>query len=436
MRTVLSLNRSGAPLRLRRRSRRRFANCIALCALMLAALLLVACANQRVQRAYTPLILISIDGYRHDYIKRGLSPNIAALSADGVHASSMRASFPTFTFPNHYAIVTGLYPDHSGIVNNRFIDPLSGERFVYNDPKTTADPGWWGGEPLWVGVERSGKHSATVFWPGSDVAIGGTHPELWLPFDGKMSPDARVDQALAWLDLPAGERPDFLTLYFEQVDHAGHDFGPDSREVNAALGDVDHALGRLIDGLRRRGTFEHANIVLVSDHGMTPTSEQRQIVLDDVVAADEIDLVTTGVLAGFGARHGHEAAVERAVLAPHAHMHCWKKSEVPARLHYGANPRIPPLLCLADAGWLISTREHLARPGHHVSLGEHGYDNDEPDMGALFVAHGPAFRHHAEVPQFDNVDLYPLLAKLLGVPPAHNDGNVHALDAALAPERR
>jgi len=389
----------------------------------------------RGQPAYSPVILISIDGFRHDYLARGLSPHIAALAADGVHAPSMRASFPTFTFPNHYAIVTGLYPDHSGIVNNRFIDPRSGERFVYNDPRTTADPGWWGGEPLWVAVERAGKHAATVFWPGSDVAIAGTHPERWLPFDGKMDPDARVDQGLAWLDLPRGERPDFLTLYFEQVDHAGHDFGPVSREVDTALGAVDHALGRLIEGLRQRGIFEHANIVLVSDHGMTPTSEQRQIVLDDVVAPGDIDLVTTGVLAGFGPKPGHEAAVEHAVLAPHDHMRCWRKSEVPPRLHYGANPRIPPLLCLADSGWLISTREYLARPGHHVSLGEHGYDNDDPDMGALFIAHGPAFRHHVEIPQFDNVDLYPMLARLLGIPAAPNDGNADALAPALAAGR-
>ena len=430
MRVTPNPNRSGTPLRRPTRSSRRFANFTAGC-LLLALLLLAGCAAWRAPPVHAPLILISIDGYRHDYIARGLSPRIAALAADGVHAASMRASFPTFTFPNHYAIVTGLYPDHSGIVNNRFIDPYSGERFVYNDPKTTADPGWWGGEPLWVAAERAGKHAATVFWPGSDVAIAGTHPELWLPFDAKMDPDARVDQGLAWLDLPPGRRPDFLTLYFEQVDHAGHDFGPASREVDAALRNVDRALGRLIDGLKQRGIFERANLVLVSDHGMTPTSEQRQIVLDDLVAPEQIDLATTGVLAGFAARPGQQAAVERAVLAPHAHMRCWRKSEVPSRLHYGANPRIPPLLCLADSGWLISTREYLARPNHHVSLGEHGYDNDDPDMGALFVAHGPAFRHGTEIPQFDNVDLYPMLAKLLGVPAAPNDGKPGALAPAL-----
>src|SRR5689334_25056629 len=179
------------------------------------------------------LILISIDGFRADYLDRGITPTLASLAADGVRADALKPAFPTLTFPNHYTIVTGLYPDHHGIVNNRMVDPASGKRFVYSDPKTTADPSWWGGEPLWVSVERQGGHAATVFWPGSDVAIDGVRPDHWLTFDAKMTPTARVDQALAWLDLPPAQRPGFVTLYFEQVDHAAHNFGPDSKETDA-----------------------------------------------------------------------------------------------------------------------------------------------------------------------------------------------------------
>jgi predicted AlkP superfamily pyrophosphatase or phosphodiesterase len=405
------------------------------CALALLALSLAACAVHPPKPAspvYSPLILISIDGYRADYIQRGLSPTLASLAAEGVHATALRSAFPTLTFPNHYSIVTGLYPDHHGIVNNRFIDPVSGKQFVYNSPNTTSDPAWWGGEPLWVGAERQGKHAATMFWPGSEVAIGGVRPEHWMPFNGKTSPDARVDQGLAWLDLPPGQRPDFLTLYFEHVDHAGHDHGPDSDEVNAALGEIDAALGHLIEGLKQRGIYAATNIVIVSDHGMTATSEDRVVVLDKVVDIHAVDVINAGILVGLAPKPGHETEVDHALLVPHDHMRCWKKSNVPARLHYGTNPRIPPLLCLADDGWLVGTQEYLDRPNRHISKGEHGYDNADPQMRALFVAHGPAFKRALTVPEFDNVDIYPLLAKVLGIKPAANDGDFNTVKAMLS----
>jgi predicted AlkP superfamily pyrophosphatase or phosphodiesterase len=402
----------------------------------LLALLLAACsvapASHLAQRpTYSPLILISIDGYRADYIERGLSPNLAALATSGVRATAMRSAFPTLTFPNHYTLVTGLYPDHHGIVNNRFFGARSGHKFVYNDRRTTDDPHWWGGEPIWVSAERQGKRAATMFWPGSDVAIDGVRPEHWLPFDGTMPPDARVDKLLSWLDLPAGKRPDFLTLYFEQVDHQGHEHGPDSAQVNAALRQIDAALGRLIAGLKQRGLFDRANIVVVSDHGMTATSANRIIVLDDFVEPGDVRVVGAGVIAGLAPRRGRVAQAERTLLAPHAHMRCWKKSAMPARLHYGTNARIPPIVCVADDGWLIETRDWLSNPKHHVSHGEHGYDNADPKMGALFVAHGPAFRDGVVLPEFDNVDVYPMLARILGIRAQPNDGDIRPLEPAL-----
>jgi predicted AlkP superfamily pyrophosphatase or phosphodiesterase len=400
---------------------------------VLLLLLLAGCATQPPKAPpYSPLILISFDGYRADYIERGLSPNLAALAHGGVHAQAMRPAFPTLTFPNHYTIVTGLYPDHHGIVNNRMVDPASGKRFVYSDPKTTADPSWWGGEPLWVSVERQGGHAATMFWPGSDVAIDGVRPDHWLTFDGTMTPDARVDQALAWLDLPPAQRPGFVTLYFEQVDHAAHNFGPDSKETDAALRELDAALGRLLDGLRQRGIAETANVVIVSDHGGTASGPDRIVVIDDFVSVADIDVINSGVLAGFVPKHGHEAQVERALLQPHDHMRCWRKSDVPARLHYGTNARVPPLLCLADDGWQIFTREFMKRPNRHISVGEHGYDNDDPKMQALFVAHGPAFKRGLAVPEFDNVDIYSLLTHVLHIKPQPNDGNYAEVKAMLA----
>ena len=389
-------------------------------------LVLCSCSPARVRElpaARDPLILISLDGFRADYLARGFTPTLSALAADGVRAEAMKPSFPTLTFPNHYTLVTGLYPDHHGIVNNRMVDPATGKRFVYNDRTTTNDPAWWQGEPIWASVEKQGMHAATMFWPGSDVAIGGTQPREWLPFDGKMTPDQRVDQLLAWIDEPPAQRATFFTLYIEQIDHAGHDYGPDTDNVNAALREVDAALARLIDGLRQRGLYEHANIVVVSDHGMTATSAQRMIYLDDFIPLEDVEVVNYGILAGIEPHAGKTADVEARLLKPQEHAHCWRKTEVPARLHYGTHERIPPLLCLADDGWLISSHAYEATRKKKVSLGEHGYDNDDLNMRALFVAHGPAFKRGLVVPEFDNVDVYPLLAHLLHIRAQRNDGD-------------
>jgi len=408
------------------------------CALGWLVLALSACSHAPASKisAYTPLILISIDGYRADYIERDLSPNLVALASDGVRAQALKPAFPTLTFPNHYTLVTGLYPDHHGIVANRMFDPNSGKRFVSSDTQLAGDPQWWGGEPLWVGVERQGKHAATMFWPGSDYPIGGVRPEHWQTFDRHISAYARVDRVLQWLDLPAGQRPDFITLYFDQVDHEAHDFGPASPQTDAAIALVDAALGRLLEGLRQRNLQNSTNLVIVSDHGMAATSAEHTIVLDDVVDLNDVDLVSDGVFTGLAAKPGREARVENSLLVPHAHMTCWRKTQTPARLHYGTNARIPPLLCLAADGWTISTRHSLVTPDREEHKGEHGYDNDDPNMRALFVAHGPAFRHGQVVPEFDNVDVYPLLVNILKMQPAPNDGDFNVVAPMLAPAAR
>lgn len=386
----------------------------------LLALLLAACATTA-ERAPRPLtILISIDGFRPDYLDRGVSPVLSRLAAEGARGV-MRPSFPSKTFPNHYTLVTGLRPDRHGVVENTIEDPaIPGVTFKMSNLAAVQDRRWWDqGEPIWVAAERAGVVSATMFWPGSEAAIRGVRPTHWRRFDQSVPPQGRVDQVLAWLDLRAAQRPGLVTLYFDDVDTAGHNFGPDSRELEAAVARVDAALGQLTEGLKARGIG--ANIVVVADHGMAHVPEANRIYMDDVLPKAAYRTLTAGAFMTIYPAEGREAEVDAALIRPHANMQCWRKAEMPARFHYGRNPRVAPYFCLPQTGWRLSTRDY--RPSK-PEPGMHGFDPHSPDMAAIFVAHGPAFRAGAVLPTFDNVSVYPLLARLVGVRPAVNDGDM------------
>ena len=374
-----------------------------------------------------PVILISVDGLRADYLRRGITPTINALAARGVTTTAMRPSFPSLTFPNHYTLVTGLRPDRHGLVNNNMDDPVLG-RFSMSIRSAVEDGRWWqDGEPIWVTAEKAGIATATMFWPGSEAAINGVRPGRWLTFDGKLPNRDRVAQILTWLD--ATPRPRFLTLYFDTVDHDGHDFGPNSPEVNKAVAEVDARIADLLAGLQARGI--DANIVLVADHGMAQVSSDRRILLDRLVDPGLLRFVAGGAVAAVNPLPGREAPVRAALLRPHPHMSCHDKADVPAALHYGRHPRVPAIICIAESGWMIwlsaPTPEQAARP----LAGMHGYDPAHPDMAASFVAAGPAFRPGVVVPPFDNVDVHPLLLRLLGLPAMATDGNAAVLAPAL-----
>jgi len=375
-----------------------------------------------------PLILISIDGFRADYLDRGVSPNLAALAAGGVRAERMLPAFPSITFPNHYTLVTGLYPDHHGVVNNTFEDPTApGGVFKMS----TKDEAWWDeGTPIWVSAERQGLVTGTMFWPGSESAIHGVRPSHWEPFNPGVPGDARVDKVLSWLDLPPPQRPGFLTLYFNLVDTNGHLFGPDSPQVNDAVRRTDASIGRLLEGLKSRGIT--ANLIVLADHGMAAVAPERTIVLDDLIDVSAVHVVFDDAVLGVDIpASARGAAARRSLLATHPHLQCWNKAEVPARYHYGRNPRVPDVICAAEVGWLVQTRAERARP-HFPLRGEHGYDNQDPQMGALFIANGPAFRKGLVVKPFANVDVYPLMTTVLGLKPEPNDGSLDDVAPVLA----
>lgn len=410
--------------------------CIKIAAYSLFSLVMAGCVSQSqhalVAQAdnsnYRPVILVSIDGFKPEYLGRGVTPTLNALAKDGVRAESMRPSFPSITFPNHYTLVTGLRPDHHGIVANTMDDKnIAGVRFKMSNKDAVLDRRWWdGAEPVWVTAEKNQVKTGIMFWPGSEAAIHGIRPSAYKAFDETVTPAARVDTVLGWVGQPAATRPGFLTVYFDQVDHAGHDFGPDTKEVTAAAATVDAAIARLVDGLRVRNI--NANIVIVSDHGMAATGPQRTIQLDQIAQPANYDVVVYGSFAGIEPRAGQEDAVAAALLKPHEHMQCWKKENIPARYQYGKHPRVPRFICSADVGWLVVPD---AKAAAKANSGAHGYDNLSKEMQALFIANGPAFKKATVLPPFDNVDVYPLLMKLLRVPAQPSDGKIDAIQPAL-----
>lgn len=371
------------------------------------------------------VVLVSIDGFRADYLDLGVTPNLSRLAKAGAHGA-IRPSFPTKTFPNHYSLVTGLRPDHHGIIDNNMIDPEIPEvAFALSNRAAVRDARWWNdGTPIWVSAERAGIRSATLFWPGSEAAIQGVRPSLWLPFRQSMSAMARVDQVLAWLDGPTATRPRLITLYFDEVDTVGHFFGPDSRQVSEAAARTDVAIGRLTEGLKARGL--KANLIVTADHGMAAVAPDRVIYLEDLASADMGRSLALGAFMTYYPAPGREAQAEAALLAPHPHMTCWRKGEIPARYHFGTHRRVSPIFCLPQTGWEITTRARRPPKG-----GNHGFDPYSPEMAAIFIGHGPAFARGRATPLTDNVDVYPLLARLLGVEPEANDGGGTLINSAL-----
>jgi predicted AlkP superfamily pyrophosphatase or phosphodiesterase len=323
----------------------------------------------------------------------------------------MIPSFPTETFPNHYAMVTGLYPDHSGIVGNQMEEGGSRADLVWHMGED--DPEWFkDATPIWVAEQRSGGTTAELYWPRR---IAHHLRDHFLQYSPQIGPIMSTYSAIQLLDKPYG----FIAMYFSLVDQQGHIHGPNSREVNKALHDADAGIGRLVAALKKRGMFETTDIVIVSDHGMSAL--HHTVYIDDFT---KDHVVMTGGVAGI------DGDVKE---LPHAQ--CWNKHHIPPRFHYGSNPRVPQTICLAQDGWRLTT--HAAARKHEAETwnpkGGHGYDNADPNMRSIFIAEGPDFRRGYVSKPFPNVDVYLILAHLLGVTPAPNDGNISDVDSMFKP---
>lgn len=352
------------------------------------------------------------------------------MATDGVRAERMQPVFPTKTYPNHYSIVTGLLPIHHGIVANSMQDPAFGE-FRIGDHPAVRDGRWWLGEPLWVTAEMQGVRSASMFWPGSEAPIKGVRPHWYSRYDGSVPRSVRVQRVLDWLALPLDSAPRFITAYFEDTDNAGHAWSPAAPQVDSAIAKVDSVVGAIVDGIARLGLTDVVNVILVSDHGMARSTAQQAILLDDHVSLDSLTVIDWTPVTAIVPQPGAERYVYERLHGAHPEFAVYRKGALPAQFHYDSGARVAPIIGLATEGWTVSTRARIVTSPLREVGGEHGYDNRLASMQALFVAAGPGFRAGVTIPSIDNLDVYPLVAQLLGLDPAQTDGTLDAVRALI-----
>ncbi|WP_254063905.1 ectonucleotide pyrophosphatase/phosphodiesterase [Granulicella sp. S190] len=380
--------------------------------------------NSRRQQKKHYVVLVSLDGFRYDYPQEWGATHIAELARTGATApEGILPAYPSITFPNHFTLVTGLYPEHHGIVNNTFYDPVRGENYSYKDDKTNRDGSWYGGTPLWSLAEHQGMRAASFFWPGSEAQIAGERPDEYLHFDDHFDDHKRIDQIIAWLNLPPAQRPHFITLYYSNTDHAGHDHGPDSPEEREQVHHVDQLMGELKAKLD--ATHLPIDLIVLADHGMV-TTQGDWITLDQY--ADLSHFKTDGTLLYADSEADAQKAYESFRAHPDPRFTVYRRADVPAYLHFNENPREGDPVLIPNGPYIFRIHPGTRKP----PTGDHGYDVTRmPEMKAMFVVNGPDIRPGTKLASFQNVDVYDFIAKLLGLKPAPNDGELKPLRPAL-----
>jgi len=385
----------------------------------------VACDSDRSpeQSTHQKVLLVSFDGFMNEYIDRNPTPNFDRMIATGTKAEHLIPVFPTKTFPNHYSQVTGLLVENHGIISNSFPDDSLGGRFSYGPPDGSPnDERWWGGEPIWITTELQGKTSATMFWPGSEASINGVQPTKWKPYDGSVGNTSRIDSVISWLD-PLGEiDADLSTLYFSHVDSRGHSYGPNSVEVDRAVMNADSLLGYLWEKVDEAGLGDQLNVIVVSDHGMAELSEEKVIFLDDLIDLDSVEMIDWSPVAMLRPDEGMRDDIYQALKRNEENYRVYLKEELPAEYGFTDHYRIPDIIMIADVSYSISSRGFFEDRG--IPAGMHGYDHQAPEMATIFIASGPAFKSGDIVPAFSSLHLYELMAHLLDLEPAENDGEL------------
>ena len=376
------------------------------------------------------VVLVSFDGFHPGYLDRFDTPHFDRLASRGVRAAGLISVFPSLTFPAHYSIATGLHPEAHGVVGNRFFDPARRAEFSYRRSADARDGRWWGGEPIWVTAETQGLVSAAFFFPGTEADIGGVRPSHWRPYDGRVPNRDRIEQVLAWLALPAAERPHLVTLYFSLVDGAGHRLGPDHPDMRRSVESADGLLGTLMAGIDALPHAARVVLVVVSDHGMAAPDPDRATVLPAVAELAGVHIVATGPSLSLHVGDPERASALRDSLnARLEHARAYLREELPDHLHASGNPRLGDVLVMPTGLGMVQ----LARD-NRPPAGMHGWDPTLPQMHGIFFATGPGIASGLTLPAVEAVDVYPLVAHLLGLTqPPDIAGDVAAFATALLP---
>jgi len=371
-------------------------------------------------------VVVSLDGCRWDYSEMYGSPCLDSIAADGVKAV-MKPSYPASTFPNHYTIATGLVPDHNGIVNNSFWDGATGATYSMGDIPTRSNPAYYNGEPIWVTAEKQGVRTASIYWVGTDIPICGIYPTYyrdWYEVPQLTYPE-RVQEVIRLASLPKKERPELIMLYFDEPDHVGHVYGPLAPETRLKFEELDNLMGELYHGLRALPYGKRINLIVTSDHGMTEVSPERFVCVDDYIKEEWYSHMIVGTPTSIFSNPGCQDKILKA-LEGVEHISVWKKQDIPAILNYGTSDRVGDIVVAPEIGWQFS---HEPR----TSAGAHGYEPEHSDMQVMFRAAGPSFKKGFVMEdRFVNVDIYGMLAKILGVEPAPTDGVPERIAPILA----
>lgn len=399
-----------------------------------AVLILISCdqtqnQNRSFSEEINPVLLISFDGFMNEYLERNNTPNFDRFIENGVKAEYLVPVFPTKTFPNHYTIVTGLYAENHGIIANSFPDSRLDARFSYGPINSPNDERWWGGEPIWITAEKQGLTSATFFWPGSEASIDGVQSTKWVQYDGAVPDKVRIDSVMTWMD-PAGfVQADFGSLYFSFVDGIGHDFGPNSTQVDEATMRADSLLGYLFEKIDEHNLSYKLNVIITSDHGMAELSTGRVIFLDDIINLDDVEMIDWTPVGLIQPDEGSKMKVYSALKENENNYRVYLKDELPEHYYFSDHYRIPEIIMIADVGYTITTRSFFEETENMG--GTHGFDHEAPEMRTIFIANGPDFKDGEVVKPFQNIHIYELMCNILGLDPAENDGNLEEVNNLL-----
>ncbi len=415
------------------------------CSSILVLFLINACsksvqkANESIQRNQIEnqepyLILISLDGYRWDYTERFNPPNISKFIQEGVQAESLIPCFPTKTFPNHYSIATGMYPDKHGLVDNNFYSPEKAAYYKTRDREKVENGKWYGGTPIWVHAENNGLISACYFFVGSEADIQGIRPTYYFNYDGSVSNEKRVTQALDWLKLPLSERPRMITLYFSDMDDAGHRFGPNNdEELQKKLFALDMTLGKLFDGVKATGL--NVNIIIVSDHGMLEVPIEHFMPIEQLEDEDQYQIVSNGAIAHVYVNQESDLdKIYRKLKNQENHFEVYKTVNAKGFDQPPTNPNWGDIQIIPDKGWYFTYQRSLSfmkNSGVKIK-GEHGYSPESKELHGIFYAKGTAINKAQTIPSIKNIHIFPLMCHILGLDvPKNIDGTLEQIGGVL-----